>query len=91
MGATRLASGKDAAIIYRVPFSTPTRDASPPLVVAFGLTSSMRHPIKRRYSLIFNTRYSITQKMMKSGVFDNRIETVLPCRNKIMRFILEKM
>ena len=35
MGATRLASGKDAAIIYRVPFSTPTRDASPPLVLAF--------------------------------------------------------
>ena len=84
MGATRLASGKDAAIIYRVPFSTPTRDASPPLVVAFCacvwclrlvvafgvralvlyllLTSSMRHPIKRRYSLIFNTRYTITQK-----------------------------
>lgn len=28
---------------------------------------------------------------MKSGVFDNRIGTVLPCRNKIMRFILEKV
>lgn len=25
------------------------------------------------------------------SVFDNRIGTVLPCRNKIMRFILEKV
>ena len=39
MGATRLASGKNAAIIqqnsYFFSFSVPTRDASPPLVLAF--------------------------------------------------------
>ena len=40
MGATRLASGKYATFIwqspYFLPFSIPTRDASPPLEVALG-------------------------------------------------------
>ena len=40
MGATRPASEKYAAIIwqssYFLPFSIPTRDASPPLEVALG-------------------------------------------------------
>ena len=40
MGATRLASGKYATFIwqspYFLPFSIPTRDASPPLVVALS-------------------------------------------------------
>ena len=43
MGATRLASGKDSAIIYQSShfptFSTPTRDASPPLVLAFSCSA----------------------------------------------------
>ena len=35
MGATRLASGKDLVEIVFFSFSIPTRDASPPLEVAF--------------------------------------------------------
>ena len=31
------------------------------------LTSSMRHPIKSRNSLVFNMRHSMAQKVMKSG------------------------
>ena len=41
MGATRLASGKDAAIIYRVPFSTPTRDEAADKIAVYRVKSSI--------------------------------------------------
>lgn len=41
----------------------------------------------------FRGAKACSEKTVQSAcsVFDNRIGTVLPCRNKIMRFILEKV